>query len=169
MASRKKRSSLELAEDVSVEILFEAVPGQATPAQRIDGKRLKPPRGARHWFTVRTTGGDYDVVLGTATILKCLKTLEGHTDVDLGIIAINEEATLRRIAVVLVHELLHAILSAPADQGPFARIIGCRPKNLVAREEDIIAHIAPRLADSLLRSGLLRLPPIPRRQRRRKP
>jgi len=167
MARRSKRAELDLSAEISTEILIEGIEGQETPARRIDGKRLRPPRGARHWFTLRTSGGDYDVVLGTDKILKCLKGLEGHTDAGVGIIAIDEEATLSRLAVVLVHELLHAVLSAPADQGPLARVIGCRPKNLIAREEDIIALIAPRLADCLIRTGLLRLPPIPRRRRRK--
>lgn len=167
MARRSKAKLLDLATDIEAEILFETVPGQSTPARRIDAKRLKPPRGARHWFTIRTSGGDFDVVLGTDKILKCLKGCEGHTDGGLGIIAIDEEATLSRIVVVLVHELFHALLSSPAEYAPLARVLGCRPTSVAAREEAIVAYFAPKLADCLIRSGLLRLPTIPHRRRRK--
>lgn len=166
MAKRKTSKPLPLSTDLEFEILFEELPGQTTPAKRIDSRRLKPPRGARHWFTIRTAGGDYDIVLGTDKVLKCLKGAEGHTDGGLGIIALDEEATLSRIAVVLIHEMLHAVLSSPAEYGPIARVIGCRPASVAKREEDIVAYLAPKLADCLIRSGLLRLPPIPRRRKR---
>lgn len=164
----RRRREVDLSETGAVEILFDALPGQSTPAKRIDGRRLTPPKGARQWFTVRTVGGDFDVILGTDKILKCLKGAEGHTDGGLGIIAIHEEATLSRIAIVLIHEVLHALLSSPAEYAPLAKILGCRPASVAGREEDLVAYLAPKVADCLIRSGLLRLPPIPRRRRRKR-
>lgn len=165
MAKRKPKP-LELAADVEAEILFEAVDGQRTRARRIDNRKLTIPASVRHWFTIRTIGGDLDVLLGSATSIKDLKGRYGVTDADVGIIALDENTPLVRLVVALLHELLHGGLTAPGDSHLLARILGCTAEEADEREEEIVTHLAPRLADCLIRSGLLRLPPIPRRRKR---
>jgi hypothetical protein len=166
MGQRRKRKALELADDIAIEVLFEAVPGQEKRALRIDNRKLKLPAGVRHWFTARSVGGDLDVVLATAGLLKDLKDRAGVTHADVGLIALDEATPLVRLVVALMHELLHGAFSAPGDHNLTARILGCRREHADAREEEIVTHLAPRLADCLIRSGLLRLPPIPRRRKR---
>lgn len=158
---------LEVAPDIAVEVLFESKPGQRIRAKRIDSKKLRLPPNVRHWFTVRTVGGDLDVILGTANSVKDLKGRYGVTDADVGIIALDEGTPLVRLVVALLHELLHGALTAPGDSHLLARILGCSADDADEREEEIVTHLAPRLADCLIRSGLLRLPPIPRRRRKR--
>ena len=166
MARRAKPKPLEVGLDIEAEILFEAKPGQKVRAKRIDAKKLRLPANVRHWFTVRTIGGDLDVILGSALSVKDLKGRYGVTDADVGIIALDESTPLVRLVVALLHELLHGALTAPGDCHLLARILGCTAAEADEREEEIVTHLAPRLADCLIRSGLLRLPPIPRRRKR---
>jgi hypothetical protein len=166
MAKRRKLKPLALAPEIEAEILFEPMPGQKVRAKRIDAKRLRLPPSVRHWFTLRTIGGDLDVILGTAANIKDLRGRYGVTDADAGIIALDESSPLLRLVVTLLHELLHGALTAPGDHNLLARLFGCPAEEADAREEEIVTHLAPRLADTLIRSGLLRLPPIPRRRRR---
>lgn len=163
--ARRKHKELELAVDLEAEVLFDQGPAKRSRVKRIDGKGLKLPRGMRHWFVARTIGGDVDVLLATSRVLRDLKGNDGITQPAYGLIALDEESPLLRIVVTLVHELLHNLFSAPGDDDLNARILGCKPKDVGAREEEIVTHLAPRLADCLIRSGLLRLPPIPRRRR----
>jgi hypothetical protein len=165
--TRQPPKSLELAVDVDVEVLFEAVPGQSVRAKRIDDRKLKLPPGVRHWFTARSIAGDLDVVLANEKLLADLKDRVGVTLADVGLIALDAETPLVRLVVALCHELLHGVLSAPGDQNLMARILGCTPAKAVEREEELVTHLAPRWADCIIRSGLLRLPPIPRRRRRK--
>lgn len=161
---RKRRGKpLELAVELDVEVLFEAMPGQQIRARRIDNRKLTLPAGVRHWFTARSVAGDLDVVLANDKLLKDLKDRVGVTLADHGLIALDEETPLVRLVVALCHELLHGALSAPGDANLLARILGCTPEEAGDREEEIVTHIAPRWADCIIRSGLLRLPPIPRR------
>jgi hypothetical protein len=171
MAKRKsaKRPSepVELAAGLEMEILFEAVAGQSVHAARIDDRKLRLPAGVRHWFTARSIAGDLDVVLATEKLLKDLKNRAGVTLPNEGLIALDEETPLVRLVVTLIHELFHGALSAPGDDNLIARLFRCTPQQAVDREEEIVTYMAPRFADCLIRSGLLRLPPIPRRQRSR--
>lgn len=166
MARRSKPKPLVLTADIEAEILFEASPGQKIRTKRIDARKLRLPPSVRHWFTLRTVGGDLDVILGSSTSVKDLKGRYGVTDADAGIIALDEGTPLYRLVVALVHELLHGALTAPGDTHLLARILGCKVEVADEREEEIVTHLAPRLADCLIRSGLLRLPPIPRRRKR---
>lgn len=167
--ARRRTKPLELAIELEAEVLFEAVEGQQIPAKRIDSRRLKLPRGVRYWFTARTVAGDYDVVLSNERVLKDLKGRVGVTLANDGLIALDEESPLLRIVIVLFHELMgHGILSAPGDDDLNAHLFGCRPAKSIVVEERIVTHMAPRWADCLIRSGLLRLPPIPRLKKARK-
>lgn len=167
MARRRKQTALEVLPDLEAEVLFEAVPGQRTQAKRIDGHKLKLPRGVRYWFTARSICGDYDVVLSSERVLKDLKGRVAITLANDGLIACDEESPLLRIVIGIIHELLgHGVLAAPGDDLNNAHLFGCRASRVAAVEERIVTHMAPRWADCLIRSGLLRLPPIPRRRRK---
>lgn len=168
-STRRRVKPLELAVDVEAEVLFEAVPGQSVRVKRIDDRKLKLPAGVRHWLTLRSIAGDLDVVLANERNLKDLKDRVGVTLADAGLIALDEESPLLRLIVGLFHEAFHGCLSAPGDANLLARILGCSPEEALEREEEIVTHLAPRWADCVIRSGLLRLPPIPpRRSRTRK-
>lgn len=163
----RRSKALELAIELETEVLFEAVNGQRVQAKRIDGRRLRLPRGVRYWFTARTIAGEYDVVLSNERVLKDLKGRVGVTLANDGLIALDEDSPLLRVVIVLFHELMgHGVLSAPGDDDLNAHLFGCKPGKSIAVEERIVTHMAPRWADCLIRSGLLRLPPVPRRRKR---
>jgi len=146
--------------------MFEVVPGQKTRAKRIDGHRLNLPDGYRYWFTARTIAGDFDVILANEHVCPALNGLVAVTLADQGIIACDEDMTLSRIVVGLIHELLgHGVLNAPGDVDLNAHLFGCSAKKADVIEERLVTHMAPRWAHCLIHSGLLRLPPIPRRRK----
>jgi hypothetical protein len=151
--------------DVNLEVLFDAHPvrGQRRKVKRIDNRKLRLPRGVRYWFTARTIGGDLDVVLANGKILRDLKDRVGITHADVGLIALDEDTPYVRLVVALMHEILHSCFSVPGERNLMARVLGCRADVACEREEEIVTLLAPILADCMLRSGLLRLPPLPRR------
>jgi hypothetical protein len=167
--SKRAKKPLELLTDVEAEVIFEGVPGQRKRAKRIDGKRLRLPRGIRYWFTARSVAGDLDVILGNERTIKELAGCVAVTLPDMGLVAIDEEAPLLRIVIGLIHELYgHGVMSAPGADIVNARVFCCSVKRAPIIEEHIATHAAPLWTDMLLRSGLLRLPPIPRHRRREK-
>lgn len=163
-----RKKALDVITDVEADVLFEATPGQRSRAKRIDGKKLALPKGVRYWFTARSVAGDVDVVLGTE---RTIKDLVGNVAViipDLGIVAVDETQPLIRIVVAVIHELFgHAVWSAPSASEVNHLIFGCSPKRAEGIEERVASHAAPLWADCMIRSGLLRLPPIPRRRSRK--
>lgn len=171
MAARKRTRrvvpELELDTALECDIVIDERPRSRARVARIDSKRLALPKGVRHWFVARTIGGDFDVLLATDKDVKDLRGNYGVMLPELGLIALDESSPQLKIVVTLVHEILHAVLSAPADSEITKRALNCDASELIDREEAIVALLAPRLTDCLLRSGLLRLPPIPRRKRSR--
>lgn len=168
MARKARAKPLEIASELVAEVLFEAVPGQRVRAKRIDGKHLELPDDIRYWFTSRSINGDCDVVVGNDRSIKDLKGCVAVMLPHLGIIAVDEESPLLRIVVALLHEQLHQILTGPGEDDQLnANLFGCKPTEAEAVEERVVTYISTRLADCMLRSGLLRLPPIPRRRSRK--
>lgn len=164
-ARRTRPKPLKLDVDLEAEVLFESFPGQKTKARRIDGRKLKLPSGVRYWFTLRTVGGDLDIVLARPEHLADLKDCTGVTHADVGLIALDDSTPLLRLVVALIHEALHGVLTAPGDDELLAGILGVSRQRAERVHEWVVTHVAPRLADCLLRSRLLVLPPIPRRKR----
>lgn len=116
----------------------------------------------KHWFSFAASGTDWDVRIATEKDAPELAGSEGITDPSASTIYLDSGLVPSRRTVVLVHELLHALLSTPGEFKLMARILGCSPDEASAREEELVTHLAPKLCDALCRSGILKLPKAPK-------
>lgn len=113
------------------------------------------------WFTLKTLWRSFDVTLSNETLTPDLANRFGLTDIDAGIIWLDAKLPRQALIATLIHEAMHAVMATPGESLLLARILGCSEEDADAREEDIVTHLAPKLADALLRSGLLRFPRQP--------
>lgn len=125
--------------------------------------RLDPivPNGARYWFTAWTCFGAYLVVLASKETYPGFEDKWGETDPDAHIIWIWEETPVECLPTVVIHELAHASVAGPGDDVVMSRLFGCSIEETPDREEANVAYFTTRLGDTMLRSGLIRLPPLP--------
>lgn len=123
---------------------------------------VKLPPKARVWFVFETVWRDFAFVLTNGKACPFLRGKWGYTDLDAGIVYLEESAPEKTLISVAFHEMMHVIFGTPSDHVLLAGLLGCTEKNVDAREEGLIAHTAPRLADAFMRSGLLNFPPIPK-------
>jgi hypothetical protein len=130
--------------------------------KRIDGKRLRFPPGVRHWFSYMAAGSEWDVVLVDRRAFGEIDGRDGVTLPDQGLVALDDQLPFARLVTVLVHEMLHTHFSTTGESKLLARILGCAVDDASDREEEIVTHLAPKLADTLMRNGLLKLPPLPK-------
>jgi hypothetical protein len=66
-----------------------------------------------------------------------------------------------RLVAVLGHELVHACFTNAGDD-LIAAIFGCTTEEIGRAEERLAAYMGPQIIDALQRSGVLRLPKLPR-------
>ncbi len=135
--------------------------------------RREFPAGALYWFTLQTLWKSFDLVFTNATITPDLEGRHGQCDPELGIIWLDEEMLAAALATgdkqtligVVVHESMHAIYATPGEPELLSHIFGReRKRGVIDREELIVTHTAPKLADAFLRSGLFKFPPLPKRK-----
>ncbi len=115
---------------------------------------------AVEWTRFFTGGTEWTVRIGSIAEFPDLESREGYTDPDTCEIHIWEQLTPSRRVVVLFHEMMHAVISAPGDEPLFARVVGCAEEDSAGAEEAVITHIAPKLVDALQRLGMLRPPRV---------
>lgn len=116
----------------------------------------------KHWFSFAAAGTEWDIRIASEKDAPELASAEGFTDPASSTIYLDAGLVPSRRTVVLVHELLHALLSTPGEFKLMSRILGCSQEEASAREEELVTHLAPKLGDALARSGMLRLPKVPR-------
>ena len=115
---------------------------------------------ATKWLEFRMGGTEWTVLVGSVEEFPGLSEDEGYTDTNTSEIHIWEELKQSRKVSVLIHEMLHASLSAPGGGGQFARIAKCPEDEAHDREEAIVTHISPALVEGLLSAKILRAPRI---------
>ncbi len=110
------------------------------------------------WFT-------YEAVAGTVRVVRMSQTehlpLEGNEGISYPsrlLIVINEAIPYDRACRVAVHEIMHMDLSNPGESAILCLSLHCTSDVVGDREEDIVSHLAPRNADTLLRNRFLRFP-----------
>lgn len=134
-------------------------------AKRLDGKKLKLPNGARYWFTANTPAGDFDIVLVPPETYPDMKGKYGLTLTDLCLIALDDSVPMKKLVLALFHELGHACGSAPGDIELQKGIWRCKTDKLADQiEEDTVTFYGARYGATFFDSGLLKLPPIPRKR-----
>lgn len=116
----------------------------------------------KHWFSFTAAGTEWSVIIAAEKDVPELAHAEGFTDPSSSTICLDSELVPSRRTVVLVHEMLHALLSTPGESKLMARILGCSQEDASAREEELVTHLAPKLCDALCRSGIFKLPRVPR-------
>lgn len=124
----------------------------------------RPPKGCTYWFTLRTLWGPFRVYLVDTAIVPDMADKFALTLVDEGWIFLDERMPRSRLARALVHEAFHAVMSTPSEDRLLARILGCKLRRADKREEELVVHLSTKFADAFARSGLFKLPPLPKKR-----
>ena len=119
------------------------------------------PAGARFWFTAVTCFGPYAVVLASVEVYPGFADKWAETDPNTHIIWIWDKTPPECLPTVVVHELSHASIAGPGEDWVLARVMGCTVDEADDREEAAVAYLTTRLGDTMFRSGLIQLPPLP--------
>lgn len=93
-----------------------------------------------------------------------LQEASGYTDPETNKIYINEDGDLKKILVLLFHEIEHVSLSAPGDARVLSKIFGAKEDKLDEKEDLLVSFQAPRLFSILHKNGFLKLPEVPKCQ-----
>lgn len=118
---------------------------------------------ATYWFTYRSSAdADWHVVLSTPDECPWLENAEGVTLPQKHLVVLDRRAPVDRLPVVLLHELMHAELSAPGDGTTLGHILSCEPDAVPELEEALVSYLAPKITSALTRNGFLRLPKVPK-------
>ena len=124
------------------------------------GEGIVSRRNKWLWFKPTLAGTEWRVYLTLREDL--LEGAWGQTDPNLCEIYIRATMPESLIKVTLLHELLHGLLSTPGEITLMARIFGCKEKEVDAREEEFVTHIAPKLLDALVMNFSFKFPRVPR-------
>ena len=142
---RRKHAAKRIAEDLEIEVTD------------LHKGRRKP----RLFKRLNVQGNAWRVFLVDRDTEPDLAGNDGVTSVDDSLIALDDRLEPTRMGSAFVHELLHACLSAPASKEVLAKLFGCKPEEVVDKEESMVSYLAPILFDTLARNGLLKLPRVP--------
>lgn len=112
----------------------------------------------RDWFKLEIAGSQWRVLLSTAKEIEDLARAEGVTLPSDQVIVIDQNIPIARRGVVLMHELLHAMLSNVGAKVTTSTILGCTVNESEKVEEQLVSYFAPILYDTLMRNGMLKLP-----------
>ncbi len=112
----------------------------------------------RTWFSYEAVPGTVKVVLANASEFDNLNTEEAASFPERMLIVVLDTLPYDRACRVIYHEMMHMDLSNPGEDNVLCLSLHCTQSEVAAREEDIVSHIAPRSADTLIRNNFLRLP-----------
>lgn len=112
------------------------------------------------WMSLCLLGAQWDVWITTKEHHPDLDEWEGWTDGTKATIYISAHIADSRKPEVLIHEIIHAVDMACGLESTFTKISPA--VEWKDREEALVSSQSPLLYDVLNRSGLLRIPAIPK-------
>ncbi len=114
------------------------------------------------WFEYESVAGPVQVVRMSEAEHPALVLNEGVSYPSRLLIVIHEGLPYQRACRAAHHEIMHMDVGNPGESGTLCLSLHCTMDEVADREENAIAHIAPRNADTLFRNGFLKYPRFPR-------
>lgn len=124
---------------------------------------------AVEWMRLQIAGIEWRVDLCTTDEYPDLENRYGDADPDTCRIVIQSALARDKQRIVLIHEILHAMFTTPGEGTLIAKMLGIEEDAVDDAEELLVTHLAPKLADTLHRAKLLRVPRPPKQMTTEKP
>jgi hypothetical protein len=121
---------------------------------------LRKARAVKKWLDFEYFGEKWNVFIATTSDDPDIgETQLAHCDYEKRRILIWEGLRSQARPTILIHELLHAVISP--QESSFQSILKARRKSNVEREEAMIQLLAAPLASILRSCGVLKIPRFP--------